>query len=133
MTDPQLIFDQKIDLPYTYTIGKVQRTFLRGLTEGKLFASTDGTRKFIPARPFAPDGSKLTETVEVEARGTVVASTRAGHLGGKVFALVSIAGCEGAMLHLLEEPLEPGTAVEPVWERGAEPGILALRAFRRAS
>jgi uncharacterized OB-fold protein len=129
----QLIFNQKIDLPYTYTIGKVQRAFLRALTEGKLLASTDGTRKFVPARPFAPDGSKLPETVEVAPRGTVVASTRAGHLGGKVFALISIAGCEGAMFHLLSEPLEPGTPVEPVWEQGAEPGILALRAFRRAS
>ena len=129
----QLIFNQKIDLPYTYTIGKVQRVFLRGLAEGKLFASTDGTRKFVPARPFAPDGGKLTETVEVSPSGTVVASTRAAHLGGKVYALISIAGCEGAMLHLLDEPLEPGTAVEPVWEQGAEPGILSLRAFRRAS
>ena len=34
MTDPQLVFDQKIDLPFTYTVGAAQRAFLRALTEG---------------------------------------------------------------------------------------------------
>ena len=47
MTDPQLIFDQKIDLPFTYTIGAAQRAFLRGLTEGKLLASTGGGERYV--------------------------------------------------------------------------------------
>jgi uncharacterized OB-fold protein len=128
-----LIFEQKIDLPYTYTVGAAQRAFLRGLVEGKLLASTDGSRRYVPARPFAPDGARLRELVEVEARGVVVAATTANHLqGSPVFALVLIDGAETPMLHHLEEALEPGTRVEAVWESGAEPGILALRCFRRA-
>ena len=36
------------------------------------------------------------------------------------------------MLHLLESELEPGTAVEAVFEPDAEPGIRAIRCFRPA-
>jgi uncharacterized OB-fold protein len=133
MTDG-LIFEQKIDLPYQYTVGAAQRAFLRGLAEGKLLASTDGSRRYVPARPFAPDGTRLPDLVEVEARGTVVAATTAKHRdGARVFALVQIDGAETPFLHHLEEQLEPGTRVEAVWEDDAEPGILALRCFRRAT
>jgi uncharacterized OB-fold protein len=128
-----LIFEQKIDLPYTYTVGKAQRAFLRGLAEGKLLASTGGGERYVPARPFAPDGRRLDGLEEVPARGTVVAATTASHLpGAPVFALVRIDGTAGPMLHRLAEALPPGTAVEAVFEEGAEPGILALRHFRRA-
>jgi uncharacterized OB-fold protein len=135
---PNLIFEQKIDLPYTYTAGRAQRAFLRALAEQKLVGSYasgaegDG-RSYVPARPFAPDGSRLDELEELPARGIVVASTSAHHLGGRVFGLVRVSGSPTPMLHHLEEPLEPGVEVEPVWEPGAEPGILALRCFRRAS
>ena len=128
-----LIFEQKIDLPYTYTIGRVQRAFLRGLAERKLVASAGGGERYVPARPFAPDGRRLEGLEEVPPRGRVVASTTARHRpGAPVFALVLVEGCARPMLHLLDEALEPGTAVEPVWEDGAEPGIRALRCFRRA-
>ena len=49
MSEPQLVFDQKIDLPFKYTIGAAQRAFLRGLTEGKLLASTGGGERYVPA------------------------------------------------------------------------------------
>jgi uncharacterized OB-fold protein len=130
----ELIFEQKIDLPYTYTVGAAQRAFLRALAEGRLLASTDGERRYVPARPFAPDGTRLEGLEEVPARGTVLAATTAVHRPGEpVLALVLIDGCETPMLHRLEEELEPGTPVEAVWESGAEPGILALRCFVRAS
>ena len=126
-----LIFEQKIDLPYTYTTGRAQRAFLRGLAQGKLIGSHAGGPRYLPARPFAPDGSRLPELEEVTADGVVVACTTANHLGGRVFGLVRVGDSPTPMLHHLEEALEPGTAVEPVWEEGAEPGILALRCFRR--
>lgn len=129
--EPGLIFHQKIDLPYTYTTGRAQRAFLRGLAEGKLIGSHVGGARYVPARPFAPDGSRLPDLAEVEAAGVVVACTTARHLDGRVFGLVRVDDSPTPMLHHLEEPLEPGTQVEPVWERGAEPGILALRCFRR--
>ena len=128
--DGGLIFEQKIDLPYLYTAGRAQRAFLRGLAEGKLIAS--GGERYVPARAFAPDGRRLEGLAEVPARGVVVASTTARHLDGRVFALVRIGESPTPMLHLLDEALAPGTDVEPVWEPDAEPGILALRCFRRA-
>src|SRR3954471_3386698 len=128
---PGLIFEQVIDLPYTYTTGRAQRAFLRGLAEGKLIASHAGGPRYVPARAFAPDGSRLPELEEVAAAGTVVACTTAGHLDGRVFGLVRVGDSPTPMLHLLEEPLAPGTPVEPVWETDAEPGILALRCFRQ--
>ena len=126
-----LIFEQKIDLPYTYTTGRAQRAFLRGLAEGKLIGSHAGGPRYVPARAFAPDGSRLPELEEVVAAGVVVACTTASHLGGTVFGLVRIGDSPTPMLHHLDEPLEPGTEVEPVWEEGAEPSIRALRCFRR--
>jgi uncharacterized OB-fold protein len=126
-----LIFHQKIDLPYTYTTGRAQRAFLRGLAEGTLVGSHAGGPRYVPARAFAPDGSRLPELAEVAAEGVVVACTTASHLGGRVFGLVRVGDSPTPMLHHLEEPLEPGAEVEPVWEQGAEPGILALRCFRR--
>jgi uncharacterized OB-fold protein len=134
-SDPQagLVFEQKIDLPYTYTAGKAQRAFLRGLAEQKLIGSGGPCGRYVPARAFAPDGARLEGLDEVPARGVVLASTTARHLGGVVFGLVQVGESPTPMLHRLEEPLDPGTAVEPVWEEDAEPGILALRCFRRAS
>ena len=126
-----LVFHQKIDLPYTYTAGRAQRAFLRGLAEGRFVGSHAGGPHYVPARAFAPDGTRLPDLAEVAARGVVVACTTANHLDGRVFGLVRVGDSPTPMLHRLEEPLEPGTEVEPVWEEGAEPGILALRCFRR--
>jgi len=128
-----IVFDQKIDLPYQYTVGAAQRAFLRGLTEGKLLASTGGGERYVPARPFAPDGRRLEGLEEVAPRGRVLAATTARHLeGAPVFGLVLIEGAAVPMLHRLDEEYEAGTAVEAVFEEGAEPSILALRCFRRA-
>jgi uncharacterized OB-fold protein len=127
----ELVFEQKIDLPYTYTVGAVQRAFLRGLAEGTLLASTGGGERYVPARPFAPDGRRLDGLEEVPARGLVLAAARAHYLpGSPVFGLVLIDGAATPMLHLLEAELDPGTPVEAVWEPAAEPSILALRHFR---
>jgi uncharacterized OB-fold protein len=127
------VFEQRIELSYRRAVGDAQRAFLEGLAERRLVASTDGERRFVPARPFAPDGRRLTEVVELEAHGVVVASSTAHHLpDAPIYALVRIDGADLPMLHLLEEELPPGTSVLPVWEPDAELGIRAIRAFRRA-
>jgi uncharacterized OB-fold protein len=129
-----LVFDQKIDLPFTYTVGAAQRAFLRALTDGKLLASTGAGERYVPARPFAPDGRRLDGLEEVAARGSVVAATTARHLpDAPVFGLVLVDGCAVPMLHLLEREVAPGTEVEAVFETGAEPGIRAIRCFRPTS
>lgn len=129
MTD-DLVFEQRVELHYRRSVGPVQRAFLEGLSEGRLLASTDGDRRHVPARPFAPDGSHLREIVEAPPRGTVVAVSRAHHLpGAPVFGLIRIDGSDTPMLHLLEAELPEGTIVAPVWEPGSLPGIRALRSF----
>ena len=68
------------------------------------------------------------------ARGRVVASTTAHHRpDGPVFGLVLVDGCAVPMLHLLESELEPGTAVEAVFEperRAGDPRDPLLPAAR---
>lgn len=132
MTDG-LIYEQKIDLPYRYTVGAAQRAFLRGLAEGRLLASTGGGERFVPARPFAPDGKRLEGLEELPARGRVLAATTAHYRpGAPVFGLVLIDGTATPMLHRLESELEAGSEVEAVWAEGAEPAITAIRHFRQA-
>jgi len=126
-----LVFEQKIDLPYRYTVGPAQRHFLRGLADRTLLASSDGRRAYVPARAFAPDGTRLERLVELAPVGSVVACTRAHDLDGRVFGLVQVDAAERPLLHLLDEELPAGTRVEAVWAPDAEPGILALAYFRR--
>jgi uncharacterized OB-fold protein len=127
------VFEQRIELSYRRTVGDAQRSFLEGLAEGRVVASADGELRIVPARPFAPDGRRLPDVVDVQARGVVVASSTAHHLpGAPVYALIRIDGTDLPMLHLLEEALPPGTSVVPMWEPSAEPGIRAIRAFQRA-
>lgn len=127
-----LVYDQQLVLDYKHTLGAAHRAFLRALTEGRLLASGDGNRRYVPARPFAPDGTRLAaELEEVSARGVVLAATTAHHRpGAPVFGLIRIDGSETAMLHRLEQEVSAGTSVEAVWEEGADPSITAIRWFR---
>jgi len=130
-----LVYEQKIDLPYRYTVGEAHRAFLRGLAERRIMASRAETGElYVPARPFAPDGCRLAEVVEVEPRGTLVAATVARHLPGEpVFGLIRLGGSASLMLHRLgdgAELLPPGAEVEPVWDETAGASILAISHFR---
>ena len=131
MSSDGLIFQQKIDLPYTYTAGRAHRAFLRGLAQQVFVGS--GAEGYVPARAYAPDGTRVEGLAEVDPRGVVLSTTVAHHLGDRVFALVRVGNSPTPFLHYLDEELPVGTEVEPVWEEGAEPGVLALRCFRRAS
>ena len=114
-----LVFEQKIDLPYVYTAGSVQREALTGLRERRLIASSGGGFVAVPAAPFGPDGTHLRETVELSAQGVLVASTIAHHRpGAPAFGLVRIDGASRAMLHRLgdgAERLALGSRVRAVW------------------
>jgi uncharacterized OB-fold protein len=133
-----LVSEQKIDLPFTYTAGPAHRAFLRGLAEGRMRASIgDDGERYVPARPFAPDGRHLTRTEEVAPRGVLVAATVARHLpGAPAFGLVRVDGSETPMLHRLgegAEALAPGTTVEAVFApEPREASVLAISHFRPA-
>jgi uncharacterized OB-fold protein len=133
-----LVSEQKIDLPFTYTAGPAHRAFLRGLAAGRVTASVgDDGERYVPARPFAPDGRRLTRTEEVAPRGVLVAATVARHLpGAPAFGLVRVDGSETPMLHRLgdgAEALSAGAAVEAVFaSEPREPSVLAISHFRPA-
>lgn len=114
-----LVFDQKIDLPYVYTAGAVQRDALNGLREGRLIASEGNGYVSAPASPFAPDGTHLRDTRELVAEGVIEASTVAHHLPGTpAFGLIRLDEASHGLLHRLgdgAEQLGPGARVRAVW------------------
>ena len=135
MTD--VVFDQKIDLPYVYTAGAVQRDALNGLREGRLIASYDDVYVSVPASPFAPDGTHLRDTRELTAEGVIEASTVAHHLpGAPAFALIRLDGTSHALLHHLgdgAESLGPGARVRAVWREERTGSITDIAHFAPAT
>jgi hypothetical protein len=122
MTD--LVFEQKIDLPYQYTAGPVQRAALHGLADQRLIASHADTPDgyvAVPATPFAPDGTHLKNTRELPAQGTLIAASTAHHHPGQpTFALIQITGASHPLLHHLapdHQHLKPGSQVHAIWAK----------------
>jgi len=134
MTD--LVFDQKIDLPYVYTAGAVQRDALNGLREGRLIASEGNGYVSVPASPFAPDGTHLRETRELVAEGVLEASTIAHHLpGAPAFGLIRLDEASHGLLHRLgdgAEGLGPGARVRAVWREERTGSITDIAHFAPA-
>lgn len=63
-----------VELDYTHTAGFAERTFLRGLAEGKLIGRrrSNGPEVYVPPRDWCPsDGVPMGEFVEVSDTGTV--------------------------------------------------------------
>ncbi len=135
MTD--VVFDQKIDLPYVYTAGAVQRDALNGLREGRLIASQGDEYVSVPASPFAPDGTHLRDTRELTAEGVIEACTVAHHLpGAPAFALIRLDGASHALLHHLgdgAERLGPGARVCAVWREERTGSITDIVHFAPAT
>jgi uncharacterized OB-fold protein len=132
----ELVFDQKIDLPYVYTAGAVQREALSGLRERRLIASYADGYVSAPASPFAPDGTHLGETREIEAEGVIEACTVAHHLpGAPAFALIRLDGASHGLLHHLgdgAESLGPGARVRAVWREARTGSITDIAHFASA-
>jgi uncharacterized protein len=114
----ELVYEQKIDLPYTYTAGANQRAALRGLAEGRMVGARAGEGLAIaPAKPFGPDGARLDELVELPDEGTLEAVTIAHHLSA-AYGLIRLDGAANLLLHRLgggAERLEPGARVRASW------------------
>jgi uncharacterized OB-fold protein len=132
-----LVFDQKIDLPYVYTAGAVQREALIGLREGRIVASFGNGYVSAPATPFAPDGTHLRDTRELPPEGVIVASTTAHHVPGEpVFGLILLDGASHPLLHHLgdgAERLAPGGRVRAVWREERTGSITDIGHFAPGS
>jgi len=130
----ELVFDQKIDLPYVYTAGPVQRAALTGLKAGRLVGSAGSGYVAVPAAPFAPDGRHLRETRELAAEGVVEAVTTAYHRpGAPVHAWIRIDGASDRMLHRLDAPLRVGARVTAVWREDRAGAITDIDHFTAAA
>jgi uncharacterized OB-fold protein len=125
-----LISEQKIDLPYTYTAGAMQRAALNGLREGRLVGAGGGEHIVVPARPFAADGTRLDAPVELPDEGTVEAVTVAHHLPGRpVFGLIRIQGATTPLFHRLAGEVAPGARVRAVWREERTGSIADIEHF----
>jgi uncharacterized OB-fold protein len=128
-----LVYDQRIELPYVYTAGAAQRAALDGLRDGALMASQGAGFTNAPAVPFGPDGAHLREIVQTSAEGTIEACTTARHRPGEpVLALIRIDGASNVMLHRLAagaQPPAPGARVRAVWEAQRTGSILDISHF----
>jgi len=133
----ELVFDQKIDLPYVYTAGAVQRDALNGLREGQLIASQGNGYVSVPASPFAPDGTHLNDTREITPEGVIEACTVAHHLpGSPAFGLIRMDGASHGLLHHLAdgaEALGPGARVRAVWREERTGSITDIAHFAPAT
>lgn len=134
MTDVEpLVYAQQINMPYTYTAGRAQAAFLRGLAERRILGSVAGGRVLVPARPYAPDGTPTGELVEVAATGELRGWTVHRHEGqDRVFGLIRLDGADTDLLHLLDvgsDDLAVGLRVQARWAAVPEPEITALEAF----
>jgi uncharacterized OB-fold protein len=105
----------------------MQRAGLIGLREGRLVGASGGEHVVVPARPFAADGTRLTEPVDLPSEGVVEAVTVAHHLdGAPAYGLIRIEGATTLLFHRLgggAEDAEPGASVRAVWRDDRQGGI----------
>jgi uncharacterized protein len=136
MDTPPLISEQQISLPYNYTAGPAQRAALAGLRDGQILAATGGSHTVVPARPFAPDGTALRDTVRLPDEGVLEAVTVAHQLpGAPAFGLIRLAGATTLLLHRLgggAEQLPAGAHVRAVWRAERAGSVLDVEHFAPA-
>lgn len=132
----QMVYNQRIRLPYRYTAGDAHKAFLRGLADGRIVGRRCPECRIVivPARPFCPECSTATgEDVEVDDTGVLLGWTMRRRAGEqRTFALVRLDGADTAMLHLVDaapEALTVGGRVQARWaaERAGE--ITDIEAF----
>ncbi len=132
----QMIFSQRIKLPYRYTAGTAQRAALEGFGTGVVRGSRCEHCEIVlaPARPFCPRCSNATgETVELGPAGVLEGWTVRTRDGvATTFGLVRLDGADTAMMHRVEvEPsvLAYGLRVKARWAAEKHGEITDLEAF----
>jgi uncharacterized OB-fold protein len=132
----QMIFSQRIKLPYRYTAGRAQRAALEGFAAGVLRGSRCDSCDIVlaPARPFCPRCSAATgETVDLADAGVLEGwTTRAFEGGEQTFGLIKLDGADTALLHRLDVPAERlalGLRVKARWTAERRGEITDVEAF----
>jgi uncharacterized protein len=135
-TEP-IVYAQQISVPYHYTAGDAQTAFLRGLQDGRIVGSRHGDRVLVPARPFAPDGTRTDGFVDVADEGTLQAWTTRHHEGeARTFGLIRLDGADTDLLHVIdaaEDDLSAGLRVRARWSGDRVAEVTAIEAFEPVS
>lgn len=136
MTAEEMVYSQRIRLPYRYTAGDAHKGFLRGLADGRIVGRRCPECRIVivPARPFCPECSAATgEEVQVEETGVLLGWTTRWRAGEQVtFALVRLDGADTAMLHLVDaapDQLAEGARVRARWAAERNGEITDIEAF----
>lgn len=128
-----MVYAQQINVPYHYTAGRVDAAFLRGLAQRRILGAASDVGVLVPARTFAPDGSRTGELVEVADRGALQGWTVHHHDGvATTWGMIRLDGSNSDMLHLVEAPadqLAVGLRVMARWAGEPATEITAIEAF----
>lgn len=129
----ELVYHQRIKLPYRYTAGEANTAFLDGLVEGEVRGSRceHCELTLVPARPFCPSCSGHTDgIVAVATEGVVVAHTV--EASGRVIGLVRLDGADSHLAHVLDvtpDDLVDGMRVRVRWADDPAAEITAIDRF----
>ncbi len=129
----QLVYHQRIKLPFRYTAGEAYEAFLRALVDHTVLGSRCETCELtlVPARPFCPQCSGRTgERIAVADRGELISYTI--EQSGRIIGLIRLDGADTVMAHLIDgDPgaLTLGMKVRVRWAAEALPEITAIEAF----
>ncbi len=128
-----MVYAQQINVPYTYTTGRVEAAFLRGLAERRILGSASEDGVLVPARTFDARGRRTRELVEVADRG-VVRGWTVQHRDGaeRAWAMVRLDGADSDLLHVVDAPaanLAVGLRVVARWADEPTTEITAIEAF----
>lgn len=128
-----MVYAQQINVPYSYTAGRVEAAFLRGLADRRILGSTSDAGVLVPARPFAPDGRRTGDLVEVADRGVLRGWTTRHHDGtATTWGMVRLDGADSDLLHVVEAPADRvavGLRVVARWAAEPTTEITAIEAF----
>ena len=132
----QMVFHQRIRLPYRYTAGPAQRAALEGFGAGVLRGSRCRHCDIVlaPARPFCPRCSEATATVvDLADTGVLEAWTTRTRNGESVtFGMIRLDGADTALLHRVEidaGQLATGLRVRARWADEKQGEITDVVAF----
>jgi uncharacterized protein len=132
----QMVFHQRIRLPYRYAAGRAQRAALEGFGAGVLRGSRCEHCDIVlaPARPYCPRCSEATATVvDLADTGVLEGWTTRTRDGESVtFGMIRLDGADTALLHRVEiggEPLTIGLRVKARWAEEKQGEITDVVAF----
>ena len=138
------VVERPIKLDYSYTAGRAQSRFLKGVTEQRLIGERcpSCSKVYVPPRGSCPTcGVPTSEQVELPGTGTVTTFCVVNiPFAGQavecpyVSATVLLDGADIGIFHLIQEipadEVRMGLRVEPVWKDELKPTLESIKYFK---